>query len=76
MSDVLVRNLPPELVTALKERAARKHRSLQHELHAILQAAVDAEGDALRMADVFRAKLEGRTFAASGAADIREDRYR
>ncbi len=43
MAALHVRELPAEVVAALKRRAAKHHRSLQGELHAILdRAARDA----------------------------------
>ena len=35
-----IKNVPEEIVTRLKERAARHHRSLQGELLALLEEAV------------------------------------
>ena len=40
MAQLLVRNLPEELVRALKQRAARRNRSAEQEHLEILQAAL------------------------------------
>ncbi len=41
MPSVLVRNLPQDVVAALKRRAAAHHRSLQKELLSLLEKAAD-----------------------------------
>lgn len=43
MPAVHVRNVPPEVLTALKRRARRHHRSLEGELRELLSAAVREE---------------------------------
>ena len=80
MTDILVRDVPNELVDSLKQRAARHGRSLQQELLDILTLTVREDSDrltALEIADVIRKRLEatGRDFGDS-TADIREDRER
>ena len=40
MAQLIVRNLPDELVKALKQRAARHNRSAEQELRQILEAAL------------------------------------
>jgi antitoxin FitA len=40
MAQLMVRNLPEELVTALKQRAAKHNRSAEQEHREILQAAL------------------------------------
>ena len=42
MAQLIVRNLPEELVTALKTRAARHQRSAEQEHREILKAALGA----------------------------------
>lgn len=37
-----IKNVPEELVRALKERAKRNHRSLQGEVLAVLEGAMDS----------------------------------
>jgi plasmid stability protein len=41
MPAVLIRDLPPAVLDALKRRAARQHRSLQKELVHLLTAAAE-----------------------------------
>ena len=43
MSSIQIRNLDATVLEALKRRAKRHHRSLQGELHAILETAVRQE---------------------------------
>ena len=76
MAQVLIRNLDPETVERLKERARRHRRSLEGEIRVILEkeAAAGAE-DPWRLADRIRASFGGRRFTDS-AALIREDRDR
>ncbi|MBN2497215.1 MAG: Arc family DNA-binding protein [Deltaproteobacteria bacterium] len=38
-----IKNVPDEIVTRLKQRASRNHRSLQGELLSILEASVQAK---------------------------------
>ena len=47
MTDVLVRNIPEELLERLKQKAVRRNRSLQQELHGIITSAAYDEVDAL-----------------------------
>lgn len=59
-SQVLVRNLNPGVVAALKQRAKRKGHSLEHELRRILtEAARPERGDLLAEADRIRAMSPG-----------------
>jgi plasmid stability protein len=80
MSDILVRDVPDEVVSALKERAARNGRSLQREVMLILEGSTKEEARrraALAAADEIRNRLaaSGRTFGDS-VEDLREDRAR
>ena len=80
MTDILVRDVPDEILAALKERAARNRRSLQQELLDILHREVRYDTDrltALEIADAIRKRLEatGRDFGDS-TEDLREDRAR
>ena len=80
MSDILVRDVPQELVDTLKERAARNGRSLQREVMLILEGTLREEArrrDALAAADEIRNRLAatGRDFGNS-VNDLREDRAR
>jgi plasmid stability protein len=76
MGQVLVRNLPTEVVRKLKMRARRHRRSLQEELKEILeQAARQNSADARTKIDQVRKMLAGRTFGDSSEL-IRRDRAR
>jgi plasmid stability protein len=44
MPNLSIKNVPESLLTKLRERAARHHRSIQGELMALLAAAVEAPG--------------------------------
>ena len=46
MSQLIVRDIPPEVVGALKRRAARHGRSAEAEHRSILRAALEAEVEA------------------------------
>jgi plasmid stability protein len=76
MSQVLVRELDPEVVRRLKARAAASGRSLEAELRLILERA--ARHDPARvgtLAATIRRRLAGR--AHSDSADlVAEDRER
>jgi len=76
MARVLIRDLDERTIMKLKERAARNNRSLQAELHSIVERAasvdmVDSRAAAARL----RRKLSGRRHSDS-AALIAEDRRR
>ena len=80
MANILVRGLAEETKRALKERAARNHRSLQQEVLAILEdAATDAarRQAAYERAEETRRRLveSSRVFSDSTEL-IREDRER
>jgi len=47
MTNVLVRNIPEDVLERLKERAARRNRSLQQELHGIITSAAYDDVEAL-----------------------------
>jgi plasmid stability protein len=76
MSDLLIRNLPPEVAAFLKAEAARHGRSVQAEVVEMLEQAEERQKKHERFwqtADALREELRGRTF--SDSADlIREDR--
>jgi plasmid stability protein len=76
MSQVLVRELDPETVRRLKERAAANGRSLEAELRLILQQAAGQDpARAGTLAAKIRRRLAGRTH--SDSADlVAEDRDR
>jgi plasmid stability protein len=79
MPDLLVRDLKPETVACLEQRALRKGVSLQAEVQALLDAEAERERAAERAfwAEVYAfrdsLKAPGRTFSDSGEL-IREDR--
>ena len=62
MSQILVRNLDPDVVEQLKQRAERNHRSLEAEVRAILEnLTVNDErrrriDEFVRVADTIRAR--------------------
>ena len=75
MAQLLVRDLDPETVRRLKERARRNRRSLQGEVRTILEREAAWAGDAWELVDRIRASFGGRRFSDS-AALVREDRDR
>jgi plasmid stability protein len=78
MSNILVRDLSPETVSNLKERAKRNHRSLQAEVRDILER----EGRMARLTNlealrIFEEIAERAGPQTSDSVDlIREDRDR
>jgi plasmid stability protein len=84
MSHILVRDLSPETVIKLKERAKRNRRSLQAEVHDILEdAASAAEREAerkQRLEEFLRIAEWSRLVSGPQTTDsvdlIREDRER
>lgn len=76
MAQILVRDLSPDIVDRLKNRAYRNGRSLQGEVKAILESAAKLSmAEAREVARQFRQSLEGRM--TSDSADLlREDRDR
>jgi plasmid stability protein len=76
MSQVLVRNLPTEVVRKLKMRARQHGRSLQEELKNILeQAAQQNKKDVQAKVNEVRKLFAGRKFSDSSDL-IRQDRAR
>jgi plasmid stability protein len=71
-----IKNVPDEVVQRLRERAARRHRSLQGELLAIIEQAVRSE-QALSASELL-AEIHGLGLRTpAGAAEIvRADRDR
>jgi plasmid stability protein len=78
MSQILVRDLEPQVVAKLKERAKRNRRSLQAEVRVVLEELArreEARDSFWEFADKMRE--ESRGMAQSDSADlIREDRDR
>jgi antitoxin FitA len=76
MAKVLIRNLNEQTVETLKQRAARNGRSLQAELHQIVERAAATDAiDGRALAARIRRKLSGRMHSDSTAL-IAEDRQR
>ena len=76
MGQVLVRNLPTEVVRKLKMRAQQHRRSLQEELKDILeQAAQQNTKDVQAKVNQVRKLFAGRKFGDSSDL-IRQDRAR
>jgi antitoxin FitA len=77
MSSVLIRGLSTETIDRLKQRAARQRRSLQAELKAILEEAVERL-DPVSMRELARKIRESNTKKnqTDSAALLREDRQR
>jgi plasmid stability protein len=71
-----IKNVPDELVQHLRQRAARRHRSLQGELLAIIEQAVHSE-QALTPAELLtEVRGLGLRTPAESAAIVRADRDR
>ena len=76
MPQLLVRDVPGEIVAALKRRAAGHGRSAEAEHRAILEQALRAGRDSFRArASALREQTRGRIIGDS-AELIREDRDR
>lgn len=78
MPDLLIRNLPSEVIRQAKAQAERHHRSLQQEISNILTEAIRfRSGNWSREADVIRRRLARNGKLSSDSAKlIREDRDR
>jgi plasmid stability protein len=76
MAQILVRDLSPDIVDRLKDRAERNGRSLQGEVKVILESAATLSmAEARRLSQQLRKSLEGQM--TSDSADLlREDRER
>lgn len=77
MAQLLVRDLDPEIVERLKQRAKRHNRSLQGEARLILEEAARGVSmeEAREVAERIRKSLAG-TMLSDSAELIREDRDR
>jgi plasmid stability protein len=75
MAQLLVREIPPETVSALKKRAKKNGRSAEAEHRAILQDALKPQVDHWKEIDRLRNELaeSGRAFTDS-TEFIRHDR--
>jgi len=78
MANLLIRNVPEDIVFRLKDRAKKRNRSLQQELHSILVAtATQSSEDLLKQSSRIRAKLRKKGVTFSDSAELlREDRSR
>jgi len=76
MAQILIRNIDKTTLETLKRRASRHGRSLQAELHRIIERAARTDmGDARRAAERIRSRLADREH--SDSADlVAEDRGR
>lgn len=71
-----IKNAPDEIVQRLRLRAARNHRSLQGELMAIIENAVQPAAPARPDLDAFRARIRalGLHSVDEAATIVRADR--
>ena len=69
-----IKNAPDEVVSRLRERAARHHRSLQGEMLAILEEAVRSPAPLTPDQLVAEVRRSGLRTPAEAAAMIRADR--
>lgn len=77
MPNILVRNLPEEVVEELKQRARRHNRPLQQEVSEILIRSARQGCDVAQRAATIRARLLAKGGAFSDSVDLlREDRGR
>lgn len=79
MAQILVRNLKKRVLSRLKDRAKKEHRSLQAEVKSILERVADEPvmdmALAKKLSQQFQSKFAGRKFPPS-IQFIREDRNR
>ncbi len=78
MPDVLIRNIDEETLEKLKSKAAANNRSLQNELHEMINAYTFNNLDEMRSIiaeSVEKYKTEGRSFSDS-VEELRDDRKR
>jgi antitoxin FitA len=71
-----IKNVPDEVVRRLRQRAARRHRSLQGELLAIVEEAVLSEQELSPAELLAEVRRLGLRTTADSAAIIRADRDR
>src|SRR6185437_4774063 len=75
--NISIKNVPPEKVERLKLRAKRNHRSLQGELLAIIDSAVEAERTTMTLDELAEhARHIGLRTPSESVRMIREDRDR
>lgn len=77
MPNILVRNLPEDVVEELKRRARRHNRPLQQEVSDILTRSARRPPDIAQTADAIRRRLAAKGIEFSDSVDLlREDRSR
>ena len=69
-----IKNAPDDVVTRLRDRARRHHRSLQGEMLAILEEAVSSPGILTPAGVLAEVRRLGLGTPAESAAMIRDDR--
>jgi antitoxin FitA len=69
-----IKNAPDQVVQRLRQRAERNHRSLQGELLAIIEAAVDEERPSTPADILAEVRQLGLRTSSEAAALIRADR--
>jgi antitoxin FitA len=69
-----IKNAPDDVVSRLRARAARHHRSLQGELMAILEEAVGPSRPLTREEVLSKVRQLGLSTPEDAAAMVREDR--
>ena len=68
-----IKNAPDDVVRRLKERAARHHRSLQGELLAIIEAAVQPSSHLTPQEALAEVRRLGLATPAEATAIVRQD---
>jgi plasmid stability protein len=78
MANVLIRNIPEEVLNKFKNMAKSHKRSLQQELRVVLEKTVDpSSSDILQKALNLRRKLRKKAVRFTNSANLlREDRAR
>jgi antitoxin FitA len=71
-----IKNVPDQVVHRLRERAARRHRSLQGELLAIIEEAVHSEQELTPAELLAEVRHLGLRTSADSATILRADRDR
>jgi antitoxin FitA len=71
-----IKNVPEEVVQRLRRRALRQRRSLQGELLAIIEEAVQSEGELTPLQLLAEVRRLGLQTPADSAAIVRADRDR
>jgi plasmid stability protein len=78
MANVLIRNIPEEVLSTIKSMAKRRNRSLQQELRGALETmANQSSPDIFRKATELKEKLRKKSVRFTDSAElVREDRAR